>query len=130
MRFSCIEISFEDEHPEDRYTDILTANRSSIRDESDLRDKYYNWKYGDGFQWFNQDSLSGEDTNITVAFYESHPFFNCYMFFEATKEDGILPEELYLAECYPLEAAERFMIPIYNKWVESRGNNNIQDTES
>ena len=130
MRFSCIEISFEDEHPEDRYTDILTANRSSIRDESDLRDDYFEWQHGKDFQWFAHDSLSGEDTNITVAFHESHPFFNCYMFYEATKEDGILPEELYLAECYPLEAAERFMVRIFNKWVESRGNNNIQDTES
>jgi hypothetical protein len=45
------------------------------------------------------------------------------MFYEATRTDGILPEELYLAECYPLEAAERFMVRIFNKWVKGRGNN-------
>lgn len=117
MRFSCIEISFEDEYPSQRYTDMLTANRSSISDESDLRDDYFEWQYGDGFQWFASDSLSGEDTNITVAFYESHPFFNCYMFYEATHEEGVLPEELYLYECIPLKAVEHFMIPIFNKWV-------------
>lgn len=71
MRFSCIEISFEDEDPYFRYTDMLTANRSSVRDESDLHDKDYGWIYGDGFQWFNQDSLSGEDTNFPKGNYPS-----------------------------------------------------------
>ena len=109
MRFSCIEISFEDEDPYQRYTDMIAANRSSIRDESDLRDDFFEWQHGKDFQWFASDSLSGEDTNITVAFHESHPFFNCYMFHEALSDDPRNVE--------PLEVVESFMIPIYNKWV-------------
>ena len=128
MRFSCIEFSFEDDDPYYRYTDMLTANRSSIRDESDLHDKYYNWKYGDGFQWFTQDDLSGEGTNIVVAFYESHPFFNCYMFFEAL--DGRLPDELYLYNCKPLEVVVDFIIDIHNKWVKSNKRSKKNQDES
>ena len=109
MRFSCIEISFEDEDPYYRYTDMLTSNRSSIKDESDLQDDHYEWQHEKDFQWFASDSLSGEDTNITVVFPESHPFFNCYVFHEELSDDPRNVE--------PLEAVERFMIPIYNRWV-------------
>ena len=110
MRFSCIEISFEDEDPYYRYTDMIAANRSAIRDESDLHNDYFEWKHGDEFQWFYSDSLSGEDTNITIAFHESHPFFNCYMFYEDLSD----PRNVE-----PLAAVERFIIPIYNRWIKN-----------
>jgi len=117
MRFSCIQISFGDEYPDDRYTDLTTGN-NTIADEgaSALTDDYYGWIQGDGFQWYIQPSMyEGVADDIVVAFYESHPLFNCFMFYEAFDE-----VERGQRSAETLFIAEDFMLSVYKKWRRSR----------
>jgi hypothetical protein len=106
MRFTCIQIDPSENIYMYRYTDLLDPMHggiSSIESEADLidEDNYYRWIRGDGYQWFKDGSI------YTVAFYESHPFFNCFVL----DRTGMFGYNKYI----PLQIVEEWLNKISKK---------------
>ena len=112
MRFSCIEIDFTADYHYEIYSDVMTGYSSiATEGEAALTDSYYEWVQGDGFQWYADD---GGDI-IVIAFYESHPLFNCFMFYDAFEKGRT---DLRAKET--LNTVEKFIIGVYNKWLRNK----------
>lgn len=123
MRFSCIQISFGEEDPYFRYTDLTTGN-NTIADEGAeaLTDDYYGWIQGNGFQWYTQPSMyEGVRDDLVVAFYESHPLFNSFMFYEAFSKVDSGDRSLET-----LFIAEDFIKSVRKKWRKPRSRKKLE----
>ena len=117
MRFTCVEISLGEDSTFYRYTDVLKSNRCSIKSEEDLSDEYYGWHMEKGFQWFHE--YDGTASMYTIAFYESHPFFNCLLLVDLNEKDNSLFGNFF-------ESDERACLPftkVVEPWIKKVNTN-------